>query len=59
MGQSWVISGIGIFFCITAVYLFYRKAYEEGQRVTMPIMLMVMGVILIALGTAKSLHLIR
>lgn len=58
MPQSWIISGIGIVFCATGVYLFYRKAYEEGENLIKPIILMIMGVILIALGAAKSLHLI-
>jgi len=59
MNQSWIISGIGIIFCISGIYLFYKKAYEEGQRLNMPIMLMIMGIILIAFGTAKSIHLIK
>jgi len=54
MSQSWALSVIGIIFCISGVYLFYRKTYEEGEHLRMPIMLMVMGVILIALGTAKA-----
>ena len=59
MWQAWAIGGIGIFFCFTGVYLFHKKAYEEGENMKMPIMLMVMGVILIGLGTAKYLHLIN
>jgi len=58
MPQSWVISGIGVAFCVTGIYLFYKKAYEEGENLSKPIMLLIMGVILIALGAAKSLHLV-
>ena len=59
MLQSWVISGIGMAFCVTGVYLFYKKAFEEGESLKKPIIIMIMGVFLIALGAAKSLHLIN
>ena len=59
MWQAWAICGVGTFFCFTGVYLFHKKAFEEGQRINIPVMLMIMGVILIALGTAKYLHLVR
>jgi hypothetical protein len=58
MWQSWAICGIGVIFCFSGVYFFHKKAFEEGQRLNMPIILMIMGV-LIALGTAKFLHLIN
>ena len=59
MWQAWAICGIGTAFCFTGVYFFYKKAYEEGENLRMPIMLMIMGIILIAVGTAKHLHLIN
>jgi uncharacterized membrane protein AbrB (regulator of aidB expression) len=58
MWLAWSICGVGIIFCLSGVYFFHKKAFEEGQRLNMPIILMIMGVILIALGTAKFLHLI-
>lgn len=59
MWQSWAICGIGTIFCLSGVYLFHKRIYEEGESLGKPIMLMIMGVILIGLGTAKYLHLIN
>ena len=59
MWQAWAICGVGTIFCLTGVYLFHKKVYEEGESLKKPILLMIMGVILIGLGTAKYLHLIN
>jgi hypothetical protein len=58
MNNPWVLCGIGIAFCITGVYLFFKKIYEENQSVSWPFIIMVMGVFLIAAGTAKYFKLI-
>jgi hypothetical protein len=59
MGQAWAICGIGTLICFTGVYLFHKKIFEEGKRLNISVMLMITGVILIAIGTAKYFHLIR
>lgn len=51
--NPWVLCGIGILFCIGGVYLFFKNAYEEDRSLYWPIVMMVMGVILIAAGTAR------
>ncbi len=58
MNNPWVLCGLGIAFCITGVYLFFKKIYEENQSVSWPFIIMVMGVFLIAAGTAKYFKLI-
>lgn len=56
--NSWVICGIGTLFCGIGVYRFHKKAFEDSEYVYWPILLMMMGVILIGVGTARHLGLI-
>jgi hypothetical protein len=49
---------IGILFCISGIWFFYTHAFEEDKRIIKPVLLMIAGVILIGLGTAKHLHLL-
>lgn len=59
MWQAWALCGIGTLSCFAGVYSFHKKTFEEGKRLNTPVMLMITGVILIAIGTAKYFHLIR
>lgn len=58
MNSTWTLWIIGFFFCLSGLYLFYRDAFEEDKKVLQPILVMVAGVVLIGLGTAKHLHLL-
>jgi hypothetical protein len=58
MWQAWALCGAGILFCIIGVYKFYRNVYEEDKKILSPVLLMIGGVILIGLGTAKYFHFI-
>ncbi len=58
MNNPWILCGIGILFCITGVYFFFRNVYEENQSVSWAVTIMIMGVILIAAGTAKYFKLL-
>jgi uncharacterized membrane protein len=58
MNNPWILCGIGIIFCITGVYLFFKNVYEENQSVSWPLVIMIMGVFLIAAGTARYFKLI-
>ncbi|HYC41270.1 MAG TPA: hypothetical protein VEB63_12370 [Chitinophagaceae bacterium] len=49
----------GILFCVSGLFLFYRNAFEDDKRVQRPLLLLAMGVVLIAIGTARDLGLIR
>ena len=53
------IFGIGILFCIAGIYLFQRNVFEENRKITNPLLVIVAGVILIGLGTAKCYHLVK
>jgi hypothetical protein len=58
MNNPWILCGIGFAFCITGVYFFFKYVYEENQSVSWPLIIMIMGVLLIAAGTAKYFKLI-
>lgn len=49
----WIICGAGTFFCVSGVYFFFKNVFEENRSLKWPILLMIMGIVLIALGTAK------
>ncbi len=55
MNNPWILSGIGIIFCLWGGYKFYRQVFEENQSIAWPICIMVFGIILIAIGTASYL----
>lgn len=52
MQHSSILLASGIFFCCTALYLFYKNAFEEGRSIKSSLLIMMMGVILLGLGMA-------
>jgi di/tricarboxylate transporter len=58
MNNPWILCIAGIVFCVTGVYFFFKNVYEENQSVSWPVIIMIMGVLLIAAGTAKFFKLI-
>lgn len=58
MNNPWVFCGIGILFCCSGLILIFKKIYEDGQSLKWPLIIMIMGVLLIAAGTAKYFKLI-
>ena len=59
MNNPWILCGIGILFCCSGVYLFFKKAFEEQQSIKWPMLVILMGILLIAAGTAKYFKLIN
>ena len=59
MYNPWVLCAMGILFCCSGVVLFFKKVYEDGQSVKWPVIIMIMGIMLIAAGTAKYFKLIE
>ncbi len=59
MQNPWILCGAGILLCGTGVYLFYQNAFEEGKSVFRPVLLMIGGIILIGIGTAKYFKLME
>jgi len=59
MTTSWTYCGIGIFFCVSGVYIFLKTVYEKDKKLFPSFLLMIMGVILIGIGTARYFNLIH
>lgn len=57
--MAWLLCITGILFCLAGVYLFHKNAYEEKSSLQPAIAAMIIGVLLIAIGTAKYFHLVR
>ena len=51
--MAWILCISGILFCLAGVYHFKANAFEEGKSIRPPIYVMIMGVILISIGTAS------
>jgi uncharacterized membrane protein YczE len=57
--MPWIFCGVGVVYCFTGLFLFYKKVYEKDQKLWPSVMLIVMGIILIAIGTAFYFHLFK
>jgi hypothetical protein len=51
--NPWIICGIGTFFCLSGVYFFFKNIFEEGRSIKWALLIMIMGIMLIAVGTSK------
>jgi hypothetical protein len=58
VNNPWVVCTAGILFCVTGVYFFFKNVYEEDRSTAWPAIIILMGVLLIAAGTAKYFKLI-
>ena len=56
--MPWIICGIGTLFCFSGVYFFFKNAFEENRSLRWAIIIMIMGVLLIGLGTAMYVKLV-
>jgi hypothetical protein len=59
MSSAWILCGIGTLFCLSGIYLFLKNVYEENRSIKWPVLILVMGVLLIAVGTAKYVGLVK
>jgi uncharacterized membrane protein AbrB (regulator of aidB expression) len=58
MNNPWLLMGTGMLFCLAGVWLFQRNAFEENKKIVLPAFVIIAGIILICVGTAKRLRLI-
>jgi hypothetical protein len=58
MNSAWIFCGIGVIFCIGGAWLFAQQVIEEHRKIGPPILVMIGGIILVGIGTAKYLHLV-
>jgi hypothetical protein len=56
--MPWILCGTGLLFCLSGIYFFYKIAFEENRSLKWPVIIMIMGVLLIAWGTAKYVKLV-
>lgn len=54
MDQAWTYLLTGTGFCIAGIYLFQRNAFEENKKIRMPLLVILLGIILLAIGMAKK-----
>ncbi|HEY6506136.1 MAG TPA: hypothetical protein VIZ28_19305 [Chitinophagaceae bacterium] len=59
MWQAWTLCGAGIVFCLTGAWMFYKNVYEAKGKTLPAVLVMIAGVVLISLGTAKYFHLLN
>jgi uncharacterized membrane protein AbrB (regulator of aidB expression) len=57
--MTWLLCITGILFCLAGLYQFRKNVFEEDKSVRPSIFIMIMGVILIAIGTAKYFEIVR
>lgn len=57
--MAWFLCITGIVLCLAGVYHFRLTAFEEDKSIRPSILIMIMGVILISIGTAKYFGLIK
>ena len=51
--HPWILCTAGFIFCVAGVYLFFKNVYEEDRTLYWPVLIIIMGVVLIAFGTAR------
>jgi hypothetical protein len=57
--MAWIFCSMGILFCVSGVYFFFKNIYEENKGMLAAVLLMVGGLCLIGIGTAKYLDVIK
>jgi len=51
--MAWILCIAGIIFCLAGIYEFRKNVFEDNKSIGPSIFVMIMGVILVAIGTAK------
>jgi len=59
MAEPRIVIFAGILFCLAGIFLFQRNAFEENKKVLIPLLLILAGIVLVGLGTAKRLNLVN
>ncbi len=55
--MAWILCGTGVLFCFSGVCFFYKKVFEKTGSIIWPLIIMILGVILIGIGTSIYFHL--
>jgi len=57
--MTWLLCIAGIIFCLTGIYYFRKNVFEEDRTIRPAVLIMIMGVILIALGTVRFFKILQ
>ncbi len=58
MNNPWILLAAGILFCLAGLYFFYKSAFEEDKSILPSILILLAGITMIGVATAKLYHLI-
>jgi len=59
MSHSWSYIVSGIIFSLIGVYLFQRNIFETNRKVLLPMLVIIAGIVLLSMGFAMHLDLIK
>jgi len=57
--MTWLLCITGIIFCLAGIYYFNKCVFEEDRSIRPALIMIIMGVILIAVGTARYFKIIQ
>lgn len=58
MSEPWTFILAGTGFCLSGIFLFQRNAFEENRKVSLPLLIIILGVMLLTIGLGKRMGLI-
>ncbi|RYY53420.1 MAG: hypothetical protein EOO09_18095 [Chitinophagaceae bacterium] len=50
--EPWLLIAAGVLFCLSGIFLFRKNVFEEDRSVAGPVLLLLMGVVLVTIGSA-------
>lgn len=57
--HPWIICAIGIFFCVSGIYFFFRNVFEENRTVAGAVLIMLMGIVLVSIASYQLIYLAK
>jgi hypothetical protein len=51
--MAWILCGAGTVFCFCGAFYFYKTVFEKNSRLLWPVIIMLLGIVLIAIGSAR------
>jgi hypothetical protein len=57
INSPWILCGAGMLFCFSGTYFFKKNVFEENKSILPAALVVVGGVILIGIGTARYFQL--
>lgn len=54
--HPWITCVVGILFCISGIYLFFKNIFEENKTIRGAVLIMAMGVILLTIASYQLFY---